>query len=562
MKKIALVLVLASFLFGCSSKPKVDDRIVLKAGKLSLTVSDLESVFSKANFKGPQDEFDRKEKFLEQQLDKMLIADAGLEIGLADSVEVDSAQQMRILLEILYKKNITDQLDYSEDRVHKFWEQYGGEIKASHILVKRKKLADSLYQVIMKAPDSFSELAKQCSEDSVTRDKGGELGYIRIGNMVKEFDEVAFNLKPGEISRPVETLYGWHIIKVSERIKHDSMDFEQNKKIYRRFSTWFQRQKLSDELKEKVKKKLHYKMIDETLEMLREKAAHLREVLKNSEQPSGNYISIEDFTPDEAQKPLVRADGLTLTVEEFVKSIKDKSSSPGYDLMNRVFIDNIIDNVFMPRMMYIYAKQKGLEKSPEYLRKYEDARNGFIYRMMESQYIQAGVTISDEEVREFYDKRKDMFVEPAKVRVSEVLVKTEDEAKQILGQLHDGVSFSKLARKTIRPGYAEKGGDLGFIGPRDNSIIYNQAIKMKIGEIGGPVRIGSEYAVFKVTGKKPKQQKKLSEVENRVRVNLMGKKKLDNMRRWLDERKKKVDHFIDLDLVKATLKTGKLKDEL
>lgn len=562
MKKIVSVLALVVFLVGCSSKPEIDDRVVLQAGQLALTVNDLESVFSKANFRGPQDEFDRKKKFLEQQLDKMLIADAGLEIGLADSVEVDSVQRKRILLEILYKKNITDKLDYSEDQVRKFWERYGGEINASHILVKTKGLADSLYQVIINNPDTFFELADQYSEDTVTRDKGGELGYIRIGNMVKGFDEVAFALKSGETSRPVETLYGWHIIKVSDRIKHEPEDFEETKGVYRRFSTWYQRQKLSDELEKEVKREQHYKIMDETLMMLQEKATKLREISENRELPSSAYVSAEDLTPDEAQMPLAKAGELTLTAGEFIEQEKDKSSSPGYDLMDRMFIDGLVSEALMPEMMYVYANQTGLDKSPEYLHRFEDTRNGFVYRMMERNYIQVDVTVTDEEAKEFYKQGKKMYVEPARVRVSEILVETEDEANRILDQLHGGVSFSKLARRTTRPGYAEKGGDLGYIGPRDNSIIYNQAEKMKIGEIGGPVQMGTEYAVFKVTGKKPERQEEFSEVENRIKVRLMGKKKIENMKRWQDERKKKVDHFIDLDLVKATLKTGKLEDEI
>jgi parvulin-like peptidyl-prolyl isomerase len=559
MKKIVSVLALVVFLVGCSSKSEIDNRAVLKAGQLALTVNDLESVFSKANFKGPQDEFDRKKKFLEQQLDKMLIADAGLEIGLADSVEVDSVQQRRVLMEILYKKNITDKLDYSEDQVRKFWERYGGEIKASHILVKTKGLADSLYQVIMNNPDTFFELANQYSEDNVTRDKGGELGYIQIGNMSKEFDEVAFTLKSGEISKPVETLYGWHIIKVSDRIKHEPENFEENKGVYRKFSTWYQKQKLSEALEKEIKREQHYKIIDETLVMLREKAAKLMEV---SENRANAYLSAEDLTPDEAQMPLAKAGELTLTAGEFIEQKKEKFSSPGYDLMDRTAIDSLASEALMPEMMYVYAKQIGLDKSHEYLHRFEDTRNGFVYRIMEKNYIHANVTVTDEEMKEFYKQGKKMYVEPARVRVSEILVETEDEANRILDQLRGGVPFSELAQKTIRPGYAEKGGDLGYIGPRDNSIIYNQAVKMKIGEMSGLVQMGTKYAVLKVTDKKPERQKDFSEVENQIRARVMGKKKLENMKRWQDERKKKVDHFIDLDLVKATLKTGKLEDEI
>jgi parvulin-like peptidyl-prolyl isomerase len=546
---------------GCSSKPDVGDRVVLKAGNLTLTVNDLEAVFSKANYKGPQDEFRRKKSFLEQQLDKMLIADAGLEIGLADSVEVDSSQQARILLDVLYMKNIADNLDLSEKQTHKFWKIYGGEIKVSHILVKTERLADSLYQIIKNNPALFSELATQFSEDTTTRDTGGELDYFRIGSMAREFEEVAFALKPDEVSKPVKTAYGWHIIKMVDRIKHSPEDFEDNEEIYRRFSTWSQREKLSKKLEKEVKKKLNYKIIDETLLMLQQKSAELREIPENQKLSSSAYISAEDLTLKEAQMPLATVDGLVLTAGEFIEHLTEKPSTHEYDLKNKKLVENSVDEVFMPKMMFVYAKQIGLDKDPDYLRQYEDARNGFVYRKMEKDYIQADVNVTDEEAKEYYEQKKQTYVEAEKVRVSEILVETEDEANRILDQLRSGVSFSKLAGKTIRPGYAEKKGDLGYIGSYDNAIIYKQAVKMKTGEIGGPLMVDSKYAVFKVTDKKPKRQKKFSEVEHSIRARLMAKKKLENLRGWLDERKKKVEHFMDLDLVKATLNTGKLEDE-
>ncbi|MGI9253280.1 MAG: peptidylprolyl isomerase, partial [Thermomicrobiales bacterium] len=88
-------------------------------------------------------------------------------------------------------------------------------VEASHILVETKELADKLEADLASGAD-FAELAKVNSTDTGTAPSGGDLGWFSRDEMVKPFSDVAFALKPGEISAPVETEFGWHIIKVKE----------------------------------------------------------------------------------------------------------------------------------------------------------------------------------------------------------------------------------------------------------------------------------------------------------------------------------------------------------
>lgn len=73
--------------------------------------------------------------------------------------------------------------------------------------------ADSLLTLLRNGAE-FTELARKFSDDSVSRDSGGSLGWFRRGTMVKSFDAVAFRLRPGDLSTPVETVFGFHIIQV------------------------------------------------------------------------------------------------------------------------------------------------------------------------------------------------------------------------------------------------------------------------------------------------------------------------------------------------------------
>jgi len=86
------------------------------------------------------------------------------------------------------------------------------KIKCSHILVEKQSESFVIAERLKKG-EKFGKLAKEVSIDSGSAKKDGNLGYFSKGMMVKPFEEVAFKLQIGEISEPVKTQFGYHIIK-------------------------------------------------------------------------------------------------------------------------------------------------------------------------------------------------------------------------------------------------------------------------------------------------------------------------------------------------------------
>ncbi len=88
-------------------------------------------------------------------------------------------------------------------------------VRASHILVSSEREAVRIIEEIKKGKD-FSEMAKRYSSCPSGK-SGGDLGFFGKGQMVKEFEDAAFSLKEGELSKPIKTQFGYHIIKVTGR---------------------------------------------------------------------------------------------------------------------------------------------------------------------------------------------------------------------------------------------------------------------------------------------------------------------------------------------------------
>lgn len=120
------------------------------------------------------------------------------------------------IIERFLKTAVTDSMvDAEYDKMAK--EMKGQqEVKASHILVDSEEKASEVKKKLSKGA-KFADVAKEFSKDEGTKASGGALGYFTKGQLVPEFEQKAFSMKVGEISDPVKTQFGWHVIKVEDK---------------------------------------------------------------------------------------------------------------------------------------------------------------------------------------------------------------------------------------------------------------------------------------------------------------------------------------------------------
>lgn len=239
MKKIAIALAIsASFLLlaACSGDKdgKADPDVVAKTKDGDISKEDFYEALKEkygeevlydlittevlsSNFEVDDEEIDseidRFKEELGEQFEMWMMQE-----GFADEEELREVLKMSMLQE----EAITSDIEVSDEEVEEYYNDMKIEKEARHILVEDPELAEDLKKQLDDGAD-FAELAKENSTDS-SAEEGGDIGsFSKDSNLVPEFLDAAYSLEIDEISEPIESQFGFHIIQVTD--SHEKEDF-------------------------------------------------------------------------------------------------------------------------------------------------------------------------------------------------------------------------------------------------------------------------------------------------------------------------------------------------
>jgi len=161
---------------------------------------------------------------IDQIINGKLVAEAGYKNNVQKDPEVAERlkrSEERIVQELYLTREVQKRI--TAERLQEAYNQFKkenppqDEVKASHILVDSEDAAKAIIADLKKGGD-FAKIAGEKSSDKSAAQQGGDLGYFTKDQMVEPFANAAFAMKPGEISQtPVQTQFGWHVIKVVDR---------------------------------------------------------------------------------------------------------------------------------------------------------------------------------------------------------------------------------------------------------------------------------------------------------------------------------------------------------
>ena len=408
------------------------------------------------------------------------------------------------------------------ERQHRF-----PKIQASHILIgfhneegnidsaAAKNKADQV-MAELKAGASFEELVEKYSDDPGSKEKGGDLGYFERRMMVKEFDEVAFKMNFGDISDPILTNFGYHIIKLI-----DKMDTQPYADEYENLKNMFNKQRYQHEkemLIASLKNKYDFTINEDILSRFVENSDSLRFGMVH---PKYDEIS---------SSVLFTYANKSISTGDFLEAANRNSKITAKPMDDAVEVANAIN--ILAEDMLLEEEAMNLDKTnPEFAQLMNDYRDGiFIFKIQEEE-VWNKVKIDSADVYNYWDTNKDKYTWLERISFTEIFSTKDSLIKAYYAMLQEGASFDSIAALYTERSAKKK--DRGFYDLQsvDHSDFYKEANKISaVGSYTEPVAFAGGYSIFKLNDRQPARTKTFEEAKAEVsgEYQEMLSKKLEN----------------------------------
>jgi len=390
----------------------------------------------------------------------------------------------------------------------------------------------------LKHGGKFADLARAFSEDRA-KDRGGDIGFIDRGRTVKEFDDAAFKLKPGEVSPIVKSQFGLHLIYVTEVKPVPS--FENSEKDLR--NTFQQRffQPEYNAYVEKLKKEYNF------AELVAGNDAWTSSLDSTKTTMSDTWDS--SFSASARGKVWFTFAGQKITVDSVIHLVKEDKTLQGLSLGVHATTTRIIDKISSD--LLIAYKAESLEPEyPEFEKTIKEYEEGSVLFKAEQNEVWNKITLGDSALHVFFNNNRSMFTWPDRVSFQEIFVPTDSVSKVVSFLLKkEKLPFDSVAANfNARQATKQKNGVWGLTAVTTNAL-SQKAWTMNVGEMSEFFPYENGFSIVKVLEKVPAGEKTFSEAGSELASAYQDSesKRLEN--EWYESLLKKYPVVVHKELV-------------
>lgn len=345
---------------------------------------------------------------------------------------------------------------------------------------------DSLKQGI-----KFADLAREHSDDTFSKQRGGDLGFITRRKIVKEFDEVAFNLKVGEVSGIVKTAFGLHLIQVTEvkpapsfeSMEQDLKSFYQANRFHKDYD-WYVAG---------LKKEYNFLQSPEAVSAWR---ASL-----DTTKTTGDSSWDSSFSKQTRAKDLFSFAGRNVTIDSVIHCVKADQELQGLPLAYAVNSDNIFDKV--SKTLLVGFKAETMESTfPDFAKTIKEYEEGSMLFKAEQNAVWNKISVGDSAIHVYFEANRSQYTWPDRVNLQEIFVPTDSVAKVVTFLLKkQHLPFDSVAVQfNTRQSTKGKKGEWGIM-PASSNALTERAWKMNEGEVSEFFPYENGYSIIRILAK-------------------------------------------------------------
>ncbi len=529
---------------------KNDNKLMAKVGAYEILVNDFIKRFQDyATTTDVKDNIVVRRNLLNNMINEILL------INYDDNKEINSNAEYQkelkwaekqTVLAYLKDQEVYAKIKINDAEVRDAFYKSQLSIAARHLFAETEEEAEGLYQLLQTGAD-FNLLAKQCFTDSMLQNSGGYLGYFSWGDMDPEFEDAAFSLKVGEISKPVKTEFGYSIIKVEDRRANPIITEEQF-----------------------LQKKTH---MERVVRMRKMKPAEI-EFLNKAFNPQkvwfdekliGNILnnlsysiarSVEISPSSSSANVSVKYEKRSYSQTELERRIDEIPSFHRGKINSIEILKTVLKGIVAQDILYEMAVKKGYKKNNEVLNAISKYRNN-IFLKFKRKEIADKTYMPDSSVHKFYTDNIQFFMNPDEMNVQEIIVNSKAAADSLIDRIKSGDDFGALASKnSLRRWSAKNNGVIGFAEVSKFGFLKDTLWNAGAGKVIGPIKIESMYGIFKVLDKKTGEPKRFEDVKETASRLLKKERSKQIMENYLDKLLLKVPIFIDENLLGSVVIRG------
>lgn len=210
-------------------------------------------------------------------------------------------------------------------------------------------------------------------------------------------------------------------------------------------------------------------------------------------------------------KTIAKVDGREIKESDLSALVKNLGQNASY-FQGADGRKKLIDELVMHELMYSDALERDLENEDEFVEVMRNMKKSMLQQYSLRKMFNE-ISVSEEDIKAFYEKHKDNFVTEEKVNASHILVDSEEQAREILEDITDGMSFEDAAAQYSSCPSKQAGGALGQFGRGQMVKEFEDAVfSMQVGEISEPVKTQFGYHIIKLTGRTDRRNASLEDV--------------------------------------------------